>query len=545
MSATKHVATLVLPVAAVLIGLVVGACSSPRHVTRDPMALASERGAEAGARDDGAPEGRAEAMSFPAEYADRPISAEAGAEYFLHTGGGDPYAAGLAYPIFLALMEAYPDELGRDWNEFADKFGLIPDPAAKGDPKVPPVGLHLTTDPNTRVQWLVANCQLCHAERLRLPGGDVIVAGLGNKRARVHAYAAALGRIGNDPRLEAGRITELATLRARAWGVSWPHDVRRPIVDATLPPFKSAAARRAQAVKRLDAALPGRIATVESFAIALSDKRGAPITLPDAIGWSKVPDVRGAAFRDTFSYDASGYGSPQALVLDADFVFGARPAWYASHPHLATSVYLYLKSFSRQLPYPLPIDAPVAARGKPVFESRCARCHGFYVTHGDEMRVSYRERVIPKEVVGTDPARVDAITPSYVAAANDVPILHGHALVRNTGGYVPPVLLDVWARGLYGHAGQWPSIEALATAPADRPRAFIVDTNGLYDLVRVGARYEVVPPGKVARRALKRGEYLYEGNELGYGVEGHPFLSDLPLRDRRAVIEYLKTLTSK
>lgn len=487
-------------------------------------------------------------MSSPAEYADRPISVEAGAEYFLHTGGGDPYAAGLAYPIFLALMEAYPEELGRDWNELAEKFGLIPDPAAKGDPKAPPIGFHLTTDPNTQVPWLVANCQLCHAERLRLPGGDVVVAGLGNKRVRVHAYAAALGRIARDPRLDATRITELATLRARAWNVPWPEPMRRPIVDATLPPFTSTAARRAPAVQRLGAGLPGRVATIESFAIALSDKRETretPIALTDTIGWTKVPDVRGAAFRDTFSYDASGYGSPQALVLDADFVFGARPEWYLSHPHIATSLYLYLKSFSRKLPFPRPVDAALVGRGKPLFESRCARCHGFYVQHGDEMRVSYRERVIPKDVIGTDPARADAVTPSYVEAANDVPLVHGHARVRNTGGYVPPVLLDVWARGVFGHAGQWPSLEALATPPAARPRTFVVDTNGLYDLDRLGVRYEVVKPGKAPPRASKRGEYLYDGTKPGYGVEGHPFLSDLPDHDRLAVIEYLKTLSSK
>ena len=503
-------------------------------------------------------------MSSPAEYGERPISAEAGADYFLVTGGGDPYATGLAYPIFLALMEAYPEELGRDWNEFADKFGLIPDPAKKGDPRSPPIGFHLTIDPNTNVPWLVANCQLCHAERLRLETGDVVVAGLGNKRVRAHAYADALVRIGTDPRLEGGRITQLATQRAKAWSVPWPENVRRPIVDATLAPFRTSSALRAAAVKRLGAALPGRIATIESFAIAfneqrLRDPRSEPpdgervsresrdqttITTPEAIGWTKIPDVRSFPYRDTFSYDGSGYGSPQALVLDADFVFGARPEWYVSHPHIATSTYLYLKSFSRSLPFPKPVDAPLATRGKALFDSRCARCHGFYVDHGDEMRVSYRERVVPKDVIGTDPVRADAVSPSFVAAANAVPLTRGHARVKNTGGYVPPVLLDVWARGLYGHAGQWPSLEALATPPAERPRAFIVDTDGLYDLERVGVRYEVVKTG-ATRRPLKRSEYLYEGDKPGFRVEGHTFLSDLAAPDRRAVIEYLKTLSTR
>ena len=187
------IATVGLVLGLALAVVAAAGCGGARGTgTEDPTSGALGHGVAA----QGAP-----TMSSPVEYADRPISAEAGAQYFLHTGGGDPYATGLAYPVFLALMEAYPEELGRDWNEFAEKFGLIPDPAAKGDPKVPPVGFHLTTDPNTQVQWLVANCQFCHAERLRLPSGDVVVPGLGNKRVRAHAYAAALNRIATDPRL--------------------------------------------------------------------------------------------------------------------------------------------------------------------------------------------------------------------------------------------------------------------------------------------------------------------------------------------------------
>lgn len=158
--------------------------------------------------------------------------------------------------------------------------------------------------------------------------------------------------------------------------------------------------------------------------------------------------------------------------------------------------------------------------------------------------MSYRERVVPLDVIGTDSARVDAVSPSFVEAANELPLARGHARVHNTGGYVPPVLLDVWARGLFGHAGQWPSLEALATPPAERPRVFIVDTDGLYDLERVGVRYEVVKPG-APKRALKKSEYVYDGDKAGFRVQGHRFLSDLTPADRRAVIEYLKTLSSK
>jgi hypothetical protein len=475
-------------------------------------------------------------MSSPPEYAPKPISAEAGKEYFLHTGGGDPYATGMALPVFLALMEAYPNELGRDWNELAEKFGFFPDPEAKGDPHAPPIGFHITTDPNTSVPWVVGNCTMCHAERIRLESGDAIVPGLGNKRVRPHAYVTALMHIGTHPELTDDRILQLATTRAREWKVPWPETMRAPIVKATLSAFKDAAKKRSGAARRFESALPGRMATIESFALAMQPYSKRAIEVPDAIGWAKVPDVRSFPFRDTFSYDGSGFGSPQALVLEADFLFGARPEWYYSHPHVATSTYLYLKSFTRHFPYPKKVDASLAMRGKGAFEAHCSQCHGFYVDHGDEMRVSYKEKVIPKAVIGTDPARTDAVTPSFVAAANELPFTKGYTRVENTGGYVPPVLLDVWARGLYGHAGQWPSVEVMATKPSERPKRFIVDVNGLYDLDRLGVRYDT------GARAPKPGEYVYDGEKLGYHVDGHPFLADLPADDRKAVMEYLKTL---
>jgi hypothetical protein len=347
-------------------------------------------------------------------------------------------------------------------------------------------------------------------------------------------------------------ILKLANKKAAEWGLGWRDSVRAPIVKVTLDGLRHYARVRRHELTMWKDAVPGRMATIESFALGLDRYRKEPIQLAPVVGYTKPPDVRSFPFRDTFSYDGSGYGSPQALVLEADFLLGTRPEWYLSHPHIATSMYLYLKSFTRKLPYPKPIDHALAEKGKDAFEGVCARCHGFYVDHGGEMRVSYKETIVPKEIVGTDPARVDAVTKSFVDAANSFELTKGYTAVRNTGGYVPPILLDIWARGVVGHVGQWPSIAALAKMPDERPKTFVVDTNGLYDLDRLGVRYDEVEVdgdaiyrvegGKRVARPLKPGEYLYDGRKAGFKVEGHPFLAELPEGDRRAVIEYLKTL---
>ena len=64
-------------------------------------------------------------MSDPAEYAIDRVSREAGERIFLRTGIGDPYRTGIPYPVFLALLRAYPDVFGATPQELAAKFGFV------------------------------------------------------------------------------------------------------------------------------------------------------------------------------------------------------------------------------------------------------------------------------------------------------------------------------------------------------------------------------------------------------------------------------------
>jgi mono/diheme cytochrome c family protein len=476
--------------------------------------------------------GAAPTVSDPEEYADHGISPDMGAKYFGEIGGGDPYATGMAYPVWLALLASFPSELGGDVAGFAKRFGFLVD-TTRGEL---PLGMHLTVDPNTRVPFVVANCQICHAERLRLPGGDLVVEGLGSVHVRVHAYDAALVHVTRDPAFDITALMQAATRLAREHDVAWPEAMRLPIVRATVGALHDRAYSRGADVDRYASGLPGRVATIESFAMAMND-HGAHVPLGPTPGWAKVPDVIGFPYRETLSWDGVGRGNPVALAAEADFAFGARPEWFETHRHIATSLYMFLAHFDRQLAFPDRIDATLAARGRSAFDAKCAKCHGVYADDGRPPRVRYREQVVPQEFVGTDPAREQAVTPEFARAANAIPIGKGETTTAPTGGYVPPVLLDVWARGTYGHAGQWPSLEVLARRPADRPTRFVVDVDGAYDLVHVGLSWHDAAPGEKPASG-----YLYDASQPGLGVGGHPFLADLPDDDRRAVLEYLKTL---
>jgi hypothetical protein len=465
-------------------------------------------------------------ISDPAEYTIERISRDAGQRIFERTGIGDPYRTGIAYPMFLALLRAYPDVLAPDSGALADRFGFVARArdAHSDDPDVRaglPLGMHLTIDPITGVPFVVTSCALCHAERLRWPGGEATIIGLGNKRVRVHDYDAAFAEITRRPGFSAEHLARLASEEAAKQGITWPEAYRDAIAGATVAALRTRTDDRRELRARTAANPPGRVAVIESFAYALH------ADMASDVGWAKIPDVIGYAHRTTLSWDGSQQGPIDLLAVEADVVAGVRVAWYESHPFQGASLGAYLRHPAARPRFPGPIDRALANRGKKLFADNCAHCHGSYADDGRV--IDYDEQVVPIEDLGVDPARMMAATASFERAANDPVLTRGYTRFARSSGYVPPVLTNVWARAPYGHAGQWPSLAVLATPPAKRATHFAFDPGGLYDLVAVG-----VP-------VVTTGGYTQDATKPGFAVTGHPFLADLG-PDARAVIEYLKTL---
>jgi hypothetical protein len=472
-------------------------------------------------------------MSDPAEYQIERIGREAGRAIFERTGIGDPYRTGIPYPIFLALLEAFPAVFGADPSELAARFGFLarkPDPASD-DLDVReglPIGMHLTIDPITGVPFVVTNCSLCHAERVRWAGGETTVYGLGNRGVRIHAYDAAFAEITRQPQLTAERIAQLAEKAARARQITWPAPYRAPLVAATLSELARRAKARAELHARTAESPPGRVATLESFAFALGELTHRRVEYAPVVGWAKVPDVIGYAQRTTLSWDGSQEGPIDLLVIEADLAAGVRIEWLERHPFQGPSLGAYLRQPAKRPAFPGAIDRRLATRGRALFDQHCSDCHG---TYGPDGRVvSYDETVIALEDLGTDPARAHAATESFERAANDPALTRGYTRFARGTGYVPPILTNVWARAPYGHVGQWPSLAVLAMRPKRRPARFVIDHDALYDLSAVGVPWSTTGRG-----------YVHDGSRPGFSVLGHGTMGELG-SDARAIIEYLKTL---
>lgn len=469
-------------------------------------------------------------MSDPAEYAIDRITRSAGEAIFVRTGIGDPYRTGVPYPLFRALLATFPKRFGANTMELANKFGFVsrdPD-SASDDPDVRaglPIGMHLTIDPITNVEFVVTSCALCHAERVRWQGGETTIVGLGNKRVMIHAYDRAFADITKEHAFTVAKLGRVATEIAAREKLAWPEQYRDALTAATVDNLQKRATARAELHSKVVGDPPGRVAVIESFAFALGELTSKHVGFARDVGWAKVPDVIGYSQRTTLSWDASQEGPMDLLVVEADLAAGVRIEWLEQHPFQGASLGAYLRQPAQRPAFPGKIDRARAQRGKQLFDERCADCHGHYGADGRVL--DYEETVIPIDDLGTDPARLLAATGDFEAAANDRTLTRGYTRFKRSSGYVPPILTSIWARAPYGHAGQWPSLAVMALPPAERPTKFSVDLGGLYDLQTIG-----MPIGS---------GYAHDATQPGFSVLGHPFIAELGA-DAGAVIEYLKTL---
>jgi len=195
-------------------------------------------------------------------------------------------------------------------------------------------------------------------------------------------------------------------------------------------------------------------------------------------------------------------------------------------------VWAYIKSIEPPK-YPGTINNELADKGKQVFSITCSRCHGDYGDGGQ-----YPNLLIPENVIKTDSFlfKSNYQNPQFVEWFNKSWYAKGEhaARLESYVGYVAPPLDGVWITAPYLHNGSVPTLEALLNSklrPAYWQRDF---KHPQYDYDKVGWMYETKADGDSKK--------TYNTTLPGYGNYGHTFGDVLTDEERKAVIEYLKTL---
>jgi mono/diheme cytochrome c family protein len=208
--------------------------------------------------------------------------------------------------------------------------------------------------------------------------------------------------------------------------------------------------------------------------------------------------------------------------------------WHALEP---TFVHILQYIEKLEAPkYPFEIDTALAERGQVLFEQTCSECHGTYGPNGE-----FPNRVVPIEEVGTDSRRLHAVSKENRVWDNSTWLQYNgkHPVWLESKGYLAPPLDGVWASAPYFHNGSAPTLWAVMN-PRERPKVWKRTEDG-YDSQKVGLEVQVfdaVPEGLTER--VRR--MYYNTSHVGNSAAGHEFPDVLDAEEKRAVIEYLKTL---
>jgi mono/diheme cytochrome c family protein len=365
-------------------------------------------------------------------------------------------------------------------------------------------------------QVVVANCLSCHAQQLR---GDFVL-GLGNSLRDFTSDTGATTRMidqmlvltgqGNSPAREA-----FAPFRDVMQIVS-PH-IRTRVIG-TNPAVKLAYVLAAHR---------------DPETLAWNKEPLMPLPPADEIIPSDVPALWLMKKKHALYHNGMGRGDFARSMMAASLMTLRSDEEAAQIDQHFVDVQAFLNSLTPP-PYPGKIDDRQSARGKQIFARRCASCHGSY---GEEE--SYPNLLIALEKIGTDAALARSTAEIYTAQTSGYN--HGwfgsgeHAArMEPEPGYVAPPLDGVWATAPYLHNGSVPDLETLLDSES-RPnywkRSFKPKD---YDLQRVGWIYTEESGGGSPD--------IYDTSLPGHGNQGHTFGDSLNPEERRALIEYLKTL---
>ena len=455
--------------------------------------------------------------------ADPPVFAS-DQDHFLFGSIGTEAGQGVPYWIWLVLPRVFPDLLPGPGGYAS--LGLV----SRSDTEMP-AGLSKVTVGFPRVG---INCAFCHTASYRLRPDDapVLVPGGPSHQTAPQAYFRFLFAAASDPRFNASAILgEIAK------------NTRLPLMDRLLMRFAiipgtRRALRRASGQqdvwmrKRPDWG-PGRIDPFNPVKFGILE-----LPVDDTIGNSDMVPVWNIRRRDGWAYHWDGLStSLREVVISSALGDGASRAWAdrdvakwddADPGSVSSMERITNFMLSSSAPkFPLPVDQGLAAKGSGIYEAQCAACHA---STGPRAGT-----VVPQDEVGTDRHRMDMWTKAAATAYN----AYGDgrtwdfSAFRSTTGYVPPLHDGLWLRGPYLHNGSVPTLADLLEPPDARPKRFWRGYDVL-DPARVG----FVSGGPEAERT----GVAYDVTAPGNSNAGHAYGTTLPAEDKRAVLEFLKTL---
>ena len=428
----------------------------------------------------------------------RPGDPDKGYEYLIY---GDYVSSGIPLKIYRKGFHDSPFDLDRTGDADGIPYNFNVVASGSGD------------DTTARVKLVTPNCLTCHAEMLH---GQLVI-GLGNNSADHTAYS--------QRQFKAASIAIQVGYGKRSpeWAGYYPLSRSHEAIGRLI----LTQVRGVNPADKIFAALAAHRRTED-----LSWLEEKQFDVPTEVVPTDVPAWWLMKKKNALYYNGLGRGD-FARLSSASGMLTMRDSAEAQRmdAHFP-DVMAWIRTL-KPPKYPYPIDPNLAAAGRKIFETTCYKCHG---TYGDS--VSYPNLLVSLEKVGTDPLLSTTYQkfPEYHNWYNSSWYGQGpyRGILQPNDGYVAPPLDGVWATAPYLHNASVPTLDDVLNSP-QRPvywkRKF---DNADYDPQKGGWRYTV--------KSAKTDNETYDTTLPGYGNGGHRFGDRLTTEERRAVVEYLKTL---
>jgi hypothetical protein len=450
---------------------------------------------------------------------------ESDEEHFLFGSIGTEEQEGVPYWIWMVLPRIFPEYLPGTGGWAS--LGIH----SRADHEMP-IGLSKVTIGFPRV---AINCAICHVTSVRMaPGGPVtLVPGGTSNRTSPQQYLRFLTACASDPRFTPDVI--LAEISRSHRLSTYEQLISRFVI---IPQTRAALLRVKERESWMDKNPDWGRGRIDPFNPVKFRYLKQPID--GTIGNSDMMPLWNLGGREggsrAFHWDGLNTTLREVVLSSAigdgtslKWVDGDVARWDSTDRLHQSSLRRIQDYIARLQPpkYPLATDAGLAAKGAPLYKTHCAECH--------EPNGARTGTVIPLDEIGTDRHRLDMWTKgsadAYNSYTSDKPWKLTH--FQKTGGYLSAPLDGLWLRAPYLHNGSVPTLADLLEPASARPKQYWRGSD-LFDAVKIG----FVSEGPVAEAEGVRFDTAVPGNDNG----GHEYGAALTADEKRALLEYLKTL---
>lgn len=456
------------------------------------------------------------------------------AAHFLHGSIGAEPDSGLPYWVWQALPRLYPDEFNGRLDYRA--FGFLYETDENGRQADLPLGISRRNYRGVDLVWF--NCAVCHVGTWRKGDGQPqnVVAGMPSNNLDLYRFIRFILGTASDERLAPNNL--LAGMRGAGAKISRVEELvwRFYVIPRVREGLVMRSSRLHQYVTDQAPWGPGRVDTFNPYKLGDMKVMLGALAPYELNGASDFPSIFHQKPREGMQLHWDGNNTSLAeRNLSAAVGAGVTPA---TVDHAAVERVASWLGDLRPPPSPHVVDPAAAERGRALYMTNCAACHGHHTNGQYVFEGAMLGKVEPNVRLGADPGRLDSYTRDFrdrqlsqLFAGTEYRFRH----FTKTDGYANLPLDGLWLRGPYMHNGSVPTLNALLSPPAERPLAYVRGSD-VIDGVNGGF---ISPPCEPGRPLLAG--FCYDTRLPGNGNGGHVYGTSLSQSEKADLLAYLLT----